>query len=275
MKVRLDRAVATPAWRDNFESPVVRHLVSPVSDHVALHVNCARMEDVRIKKKIRQYEVMWERDPALQEIIARAWEAAGQKTSLGDVHAALRSTMSKLFEWSRVKFGSIKNELEKSRSQLEELMLMNADRCEIRKVTDKMNELLYREELMWLQRSRIDWLKAGDRNTKIFHAKSVWRARKNRVKKLEDAQGVVHTGIKEMGKAVTDYFEELFTADPSLDQAQVTDLFEAVVTQQINDVLCAEFSDKEIGDALFQIGPLKASGPDGFPARFFSVTGGQ
>jgi len=29
------------------------------------------------------------------------------------------------------------------------------------------------------------------------------------------------------------------------------------------------FSDEEIGDALFQIGPLKAPGPDGFPARFF------
>jgi hypothetical protein len=27
--------------------------------------------------------------------------------------------------------------------------------------------------------------------------------------------------------------------------------------------------DEEIGDAMFQIGPLKVPGPDGFPARFF------
>ena len=47
-------------------------------------------------------------------------------------------------------------------------MLMNVDRCEIWKATDRLNELLYREEMMWLQRSRVDWLKEGDRNTRFF-----------------------------------------------------------------------------------------------------------
>uniref|UniRef100_A0A8I6X233 Reverse transcriptase domain-containing protein n=1 Tax=Hordeum vulgare subsp. vulgare TaxID=112509 RepID=A0A8I6X233_HORVV len=37
----------------------------------------------------------------------------------------------------------------------------------------------------------------------------------------------------------------------------------------MNASLIKEFSEKEISDALFQIGPLKAPGPDGFPARFF------
>jgi hypothetical protein len=37
----------------------------------------------------------------------------------------------------------------------------------------------------------------------------------------------------------------------------------------MNEKLVMEFTDKEISDALFQIGPLKAPGADGFPARFF------
>jgi hypothetical protein len=34
-------------------------------------------------------------------------------------------------------------------------------------------------------------------------------------------------------------------------------------------MLCRDFTQEEISDALFQVGPIKAPGPDGFPARFF------
>uniref|UniRef100_A0A8R7VBS1 Reverse transcriptase domain-containing protein n=1 Tax=Triticum urartu TaxID=4572 RepID=A0A8R7VBS1_TRIUA len=37
----------------------------------------------------------------------------------------------------------------------------------------------------------------------------------------------------------------------------------------MNVDICKPLTDQEISDALFQIGPLKAPGPDGFPARFF------
>jgi hypothetical protein len=54
----------------------------------------------------------------------------------------------------------------------------------------RMDELLYREEMMWLQRSRISWLQEGDRNMRYFHRKAVSRAKKNKIVRLttEDVQ---------------------------------------------------------------------------------------
>ena len=79
-------------------------------------------------------------------------------------------------------------------------MHMNADREEIRKIMDKMNKLIYEEEMLWMQRSRISWLKDGDHNTKYFQSKAVWRARKNKIRSLTDSIGGVHSDFTENGR---------------------------------------------------------------------------
>ena len=61
----------------------------------------------------------------------------------------------------------------------------------------------------------------------------------------------------------------VFTADDLTNPQEIVDLLEPSVTAQTNADLCKEYSDAEIGDALFQIGPLKAPSPDGLPGRFF------
>jgi hypothetical protein len=61
----------------------------------------------------------------------------------------------------------------------------------------------------------------------------------------------------------------LYTAYASVEPGPLLQLFQPIVTEEMNNALCQDFSDEEIGDALFQMGPIKASGPDQFPARFF------
>ena len=175
VRVRLDRAVADNRWRDIFGEARVVHKVSPCSDHCPLMLQCVKEETNHVRTNFRRYETFWERDESLPERVAEAWRSAGQKFSLGDIRSGLAKLMTELHAWSKKKFGNITNELEKSRTRLEELMSMNADRNEIRKESDHMQELLYREEMLWMQRSRIDWLREGDRNTIFFHRQAVWR----------------------------------------------------------------------------------------------------
>jgi hypothetical protein len=43
------------------------------------------------------------------------------------------------------------------------------------------------------------------------------------------------------------------------------------VTQQMNELLCKEFTTKEVEEALQNIGDLKAPGPHGMPSIFYKT----
>jgi hypothetical protein len=51
-------------------------------------------------------------------------------------------------------------------------------------VTSRLVELLDQEEIMWRQRSRVQWLAAGDKNTRFFHFRASQRRKKNRIAEL-------------------------------------------------------------------------------------------
>jgi hypothetical protein len=72
-----------------------------------------------------------------------------------------------------------------------------------------------------------------------------------------------------MKEMAVGFFDDLYQQDIEVRPELVLDHVEVKVTDDMNHELCKEFSEKEIADAIFQMGPLKVPGPDGFPARFY------
>jgi hypothetical protein len=69
--------------------------------------------------------------------------------------------------------------------------------------------------------------------------------------------------------AFINYFSILFTSNAIGDMEACLQNLENRVTDEMNRDLLKPFMVEEIWMALFQIGPLKAQGPDGFPTRFY------
>jgi hypothetical protein len=122
---------------------------------------------------------MWERVESLPAEIKKVWCASSDRESLGSLVQVLENMRLALRRWSKQQFGAVTDVLNKLRFELDEAKARpSASRADIRAISDRMDEVLYREEMMWLQCSRITWLKEGDRNTKYFHRQAKWRVRK-------------------------------------------------------------------------------------------------
>ena len=63
-------------------------------------------------------------------------------------------------------------ELQKRLDRLNEAENTEENKAEFLEVSKQMDELLQKQEIYWAQRSRISWMKHGDRNTKFFHSKA-------------------------------------------------------------------------------------------------------
>jgi hypothetical protein len=64
-------------------------------------------------------------------------------------------------------------------------------------------------------------------------------------------------------------FQNLFSSEVLEPAGTVLNSVQRRVTNDINNRLCRVFTEEEIKKALFQIGDLKAPGPDGLHAVFY------
>jgi hypothetical protein len=133
-----------------------------------------------VGRPIRRYEIAWEREPTLPAVVEEAWSRWVACNDLGDVNASLREVMNNLYGWKNKFFKSVPKELDRLWKALDETNQNSVPASieERQRLLHEMDEMLYKEEIQWMQRSRIASLQVGDRNTKFFHRKASGRHKK-------------------------------------------------------------------------------------------------
>ncbi|XP_065619755.1 uncharacterized protein LOC136063373 [Quercus suber] len=118
--------------------------------------------------------------------------------------------------------------------------------------------------MFWYQRSRVSWLKYGDRNTKFFHSKASQRRRRNFIEGIKNANGVWVEEVDDVADVAFDYFMNIFKVGTCDRMEECLNAVNRKMTKDMLEVLSRLYNNEEVKAALFQMGPTKAPRPDRF-----------
>lgn len=269
IQCRLDRALATEEFLNRFSPIEVIHLPRYGSDHavIKIELEVSKHDTSRGKPHVFRFEKCWTDDAKCEQLVSQIW-----RSSQLNCVSRLDALKSLDLEFKEYRTGGIKKELLSIESQLKNVTMWDDDSDGILAFKDlerRHAHLLKVEETMWRQRSRALWLKEGDKNTKFFHGKAKQRGKTNKIKKLKNEEGIWKHGEENVENVLIQFFDELFSSSNPMGVEDVCQVVQGRLNEEQKQWCNGKFTHEEVKEALDQMHPLKAPGPDGLPALFF------
>ncbi|XP_077252082.1 uncharacterized protein LOC143891391 [Tasmannia lanceolata] len=167
-------------------------------------------------------EIAWLQAPRMEERLGEWWSFLKSEGPLDVVIGRkLRFVKKKLREWVKEKRAFDKNRLRWLESRIGEINFLEGEgngnsnfREELGRIKAEHNGILLHEKISWRQKSRVKWLKEGDKNTTYFHAMASVRRRGSRIEFLE-AEGEKIIDKDEITGVILEFYKKLYSSDGS------------------------------------------------------------
>lgn len=184
MRCRLDRAAGNSKWAEDFPTARCMYLAYEGSDHKLV---LSIFEPGEKKRRgIFRYDRRMKDNPEVTDIVKQAWKESSNKTISGRI-AAVRGAISL---WNKKKQNNSRILIQQKQEELETALSSAInDTGLINKISQDLQAAYTAEEAYWKQRSRLLWLRLGDRNSGYFHATTKNRKRANTFSVIEDTDG--------------------------------------------------------------------------------------
>ena len=90
---------------------------------------------------------------------------------------------------------------------------------------------------------------------------------------INDQQGVWKEELNDIAGVLIKFYHDIFTTSNPILHQEVLDQISHVISNDMNQELMCKFEEWEVAQALKQMSPMKALGPDGMPLCSSSISG--
>ncbi|KAJ0833348.1 putative RNA-directed DNA polymerase [Helianthus annuus] len=129
-------------------------------------------------------------------------------------------------------------------------------------------EALLDEERFLKQKSKVEWLRAGDANTAYFHSSLKCKNHFKRIDVISDPNGNIYEGDN-VAAAFVSHYEQFLGCAGQISLQPSPDIFTNKLDSDSANHMTRPVTLEEVKSAMFSIGNDKAPGPDGYTAAFF------
>ncbi|KAG7599644.1 hypothetical protein ISN44_As06g038180 [Arabidopsis suecica] len=268
IKSKLDRALATTDWKEQYPKEIVQLLDWCGSDHRPLLLQTDNKKGKG--KRLFRYDNRWRHNAEVHQVIQNTWQKSCHHLSPQDFNEALKRCRNGLSQWK----SDHNNNSQKKIQQLQMVLqrLYNSSYLDYNSISEVKLQLQHEyqmEEEYWRTKSRIQWLYLGDKNTRYFHERTKQRRSHNRITSLQDEEGNIRNSEEEIYKIIHSYFQQIYTSSGMQQLEGVLQHIQPKVTPEIKSKLLEPVTEDEIFQALTHMNADKAPGPDGFNAGFY------
>ena len=186
------------------------------SDHWPISLQWLRMGQT--SRRPFRFEAFWLNHHAFKDLITSTWKkfVSPEGSEMYKFQQKLKHLKGQIKLWNHSTFGNIfqaQRQLHQEMATLQQKIILEGYTDQHlekeQQLRMQMEERAKQEEILWKQKSRIRWLKEGEKNTKFFHRSTIQRRMNNNITFIKNTEGEKVEEHEQIEQVLLNHFQAM------------------------------------------------------------------